>query len=83
MTDKEFKELCEWAIKNYSDKVRLKGALGVYYGMDIYINNQVIMQVDEYGKLNIYTYNENASVEIRIVGNRTSAQIKSIIENLL
>lgn len=82
MTDKEWKKLYKWA-ENYSDKVYLKGALDVCYGIDVYINNQIIMQFNKYGDFKIHTHNKNINVDVNIADNRTAKQIKSIIKNLL
>ena len=82
MTDKEWKKLYKWA-ENYSDKVYLKGVLDVCYGIDVYINNQMIMQVDKYGDLKIHTHNKNINVDVNIADNRTAKQIKAIIKNLI
>ena len=82
MTDKEWKKLYKWA-ENYSDKVYLKGALDVCDGIDVYINNQMIIQINKYGDFKIHTYNKNINVDVDIADNRTAKQIKSIIENLL
>ncbi len=77
MTDKEWKELCEWA-HNYSDKIFLDVVSGVCYGIEI--NH---LKFNKYGEFNAEIYNYNMYVNVIIAKNLTSQQIKAIIENLL
>lgn len=82
MTDKEWKELCEWA-KNHSDKICLMGVDGVCHQIGLYFNESENIEFNRYGDVRIKISNTNIFTSIDIVENRTPQQIKAIIENLL
>lgn len=82
MIDKEWKELCEWAKNLKTDRVfvcqRTENDIVKY--MYITIRDAYTEPLDIYQDGSIYYANGYDCV---IVNNRTPAQLKSIIENLL
>ena len=68
MTDKEWKELCEWA-KNRSNKLT--------------VSDDYITFSDDYGELVFDKFGSIFSGSSIITFCRTAKQIKAIIENLL
>jgi hypothetical protein len=83
MTDKEWKELCEWAEKLGSKRIvvgynEFVGEKSIYIysvGVNFFCSDKIGLVIQQDGSIsNGRTY---------IAKNRTPQQIKSIIENLL
>jgi len=69
MTDKEWKELCEWVKGKYSNKLT--------------VSDNYITFSDDYGELVFDKFGNILTNDSIITFRRTPAQMKSIIENLL
>lgn len=83
MTDKEFKELCEWAERLDYDRIEVEHNK-VLDERTIYI--QSVSDSYLYGRRVGLEINQDGSIyngRVYIAENRTPAQIKAIIENLL
>lgn len=75
MTDKEWKELCEWTKSLHYRKVHVSNK--VFDGGCILIKDSFVkLMISNTGALFSKTYE-------KIADNRSSTQIKAIIENLL
>lgn len=79
MTDKEFKELCEWAKKNYPKNIMTDN----YYYIDMILSNHNILEFNKLGRIDIQKNIGDLAIKFILEDNRTPAQIKAIIENLL
>lgn len=81
MTDKEWKELCDWAYE-YSRKITLSGDDKYVYYIEIFLEKTTIIRVNRHGGIILHKSNTGATSESVIIWNRTYKQIKAIIENL-
>ena len=79
MTDKEFKELCEWAKKNYPKNIMTDN----YYYIDMILSNHNILEFNKLGRIDIQKNIGDLAIKFILGYNRTQEQIKAIIENLL
>ena len=82
MTDKEWKELCDWADK-FSRKIILSGDDEYIYYIKIYIDKTTTIYINKHGGMKLYKHCEGSTSESVIIWNRTYKQIKAIIENLV
>lgn len=77
MTEKEWKELCEW-VKTVSDEVRI-----LNFG-EIQINiRNLTYTIFQKGVLAIVYDKEPTYLELLLANNRSDKQIKAIIKNLI
>lgn len=79
MTDKEFKELCEWAKKNYPKNIMTDN----YYYIDMILSNHNMLEFNKLGRIDIQKNIGDLAIKFILGYNRTPEQIKAIIENLL
>lgn len=82
MTDKEWKELCEWADK-FSRKITLSGDDKYVYYIEIFLEKTTIIRVNSKGGIILHKSNTGSTSESVIIWNRTYKQIKNIIANLV
>ena len=81
MTDKEWKELCEWA--DNSRKITLSGDDEYVYYIEIFFDETTIIYVNKHGGIRLHKSYNGATSDSVIVWNRTYKQIKNIIANLV
>lgn len=82
MTNKEWKELCDWAYE-YSRKITLSGNTEECWAIDIYMDKNTNFFIEKQGRIRLHKYFCGTTVEIIIVENRSQKQIKAIIKNLV
>lgn len=79
MTDKEFKELCEWAKKNYPKNIMTDN----YYYIDMILSNHNILEFNKLGRIDIQKNIGDLAIKFILGYNRTQEQMKEIIKNLV
>lgn len=79
MTDKEWKELCDWADNNKFQVLHIGDRSNIYVEID---NNRRFVIYNSGAIFMEFKYIDT-SMDIFITRNRTVKQIKAIIENLL
>lgn len=79
MTDKEWKELCEWAEKKYPENIITDKC----YCIDMLLKDHNVLEFTKLGRIVIHKDIGDLSIRFNLEYNRTAKQIKTIIENLL
>ncbi len=79
MTDKEFKELCEWAEKKYPENIISDRC----FSIDMLLTNHNMLKFNKLGRIDMYKNIGDLSIRFNLEYNRTAKQMKAIIENLL